>query len=132
MSEMGKTNIVVMWLVKPEDVAEGDRLFAAHAKWMTGHARQGPTGLRAYSISKGPELKDPLNPDSPPTGNTVFVLSEFYESPAGQVEHWRLARSADPAETWPEALKRDPGLLEWSNRTKVSTLHVGKVVQALW
>jgi hypothetical protein len=132
MSEMGKSHIVIMWTVGPDDVAEGDRLFASHAKWMTGHAREGGVALRSYSISKGPELSDPLDPDSPPTGNTLFVLDEFYESPAGPVEHWRLARSPDPAEGWPEALKRDPGLLEWSKKTKVSTLHSGTVVQALW
>jgi len=29
------------------------------------------------------------------TGDTIFVLDEFYESPAGVVEHWRAAR-----DTW--------------------------------
>jgi hypothetical protein len=43
--------------------------------------RSGPTALRSYTISKGPELSDPLDPDSPETGNTIFVLDEFYESP---------------------------------------------------
>src|SRR5439155_24442886 len=99
MSEMGKTHIVIMWTVGPDDVAEGDRIFESHGKWMKGHAREGPTALRSYSISKGPELSNPLDPDSSPTGNTIFVLDEFYESPAGPVERWRLARSSDPAET---------------------------------
>jgi hypothetical protein len=132
MSEMGKTHIVIMWTVGSDDVAEGDRLFEAHAKWMTGHERSGDAALRSYSISKGPELSNPLDPDSSPTGNTIFVLDEFYESPAGPVEHWRLARSSDPAESWPDALKADPGLIEWSARAKVCTLHSGTVVQALW
>jgi hypothetical protein len=132
MAHMGKAHIAVMWTVGPDDVAEGDRLFAAHGKWMTGHTRQGDKALRGYTISKGPELSHPLDPDSSPTGNTIFVLSEFYESPAGQVEHWRLARSSDPAETWPDALKADPGLLEWSSKAKVCTLHCGTVVQDLW
>ena len=132
MSEIGKSHIVIMWTIRPEDVAEGDRLFSRDAQWMTKHEREGPNALRSYSISKGPELENPLDPDSAPTGNTIFVLDEFNESPAGPVEHWRLARSWDPAETWPEALKRDPGLLERSARTKVSTLHSGTVVQAIW
>ena len=36
-----------------------------------------------------------MNPNSDPTGDTIFVLDEFYESPAGVVEHWRQA-----VETW--------------------------------
>lgn len=129
MSEMGKSHIVIMWTVGPDDVTEGDRLFDIHAKWMTGHTREGPTALRSYTISKGPELTNPLDPDSPPTGNTIFVLDEFYESPSGPVEHWRLARSPDPTESWPENLH---ALIPWSAKTKVCTLHSGVVVQDLW
>src|SRR4051794_15708454 len=65
MSEVGKTHIVVMWTVEPDDVAEGDRIFESHGKWMTGHSRQGDTALLDYSISKGPELENPLDPNSP-------------------------------------------------------------------
>src|SRR5688572_2328819 len=129
MSEMGKTHIVIMWTVSPENVAEGDSLFESHAKWMTEHPREGPTALRSYSISKGPELSNPLDPDSSPTGNTIFVLDEVYESPAGPVEHWRLARSSDPLESWPEELH---AIMEWSAKGKICTLHSGTVVQALW
>jgi hypothetical protein len=50
--------------------------------WMTGHPREGATALLSYKISKGPELSDP-HPNSDPTGNTIFVLAELYESPAG-------------------------------------------------
>src|SRR3712207_2332245 len=95
MSDIGKTNIVAMWTVAPDDVAEGDRIFESHGKWMTGHQREGDAALLSYKISKGPELSNPLDPNSDPTGNTIFVLHEIYESPAGVVEHWRLA-----VETW--------------------------------
>ncbi len=54
MSEVGKTNIVVMWTVAEGDVAEGDRIFESHVKWMTGHPREGDTALLSYRISKGP------------------------------------------------------------------------------
>lgn len=83
----------------------GDR--QAHHIWEPLNAQRdrGDSGrLRSYTISKGPELTDPLDPDSSPTGNTIFVLDEFYESPAGPVEHWRLARSSDLSESWPEDL----------------------------
>jgi hypothetical protein len=36
-----------------------------------------------------------VDPNSDPTGDTIFVLDEFYESPVGVVEHWRQA-----VETW--------------------------------
>jgi len=124
MSDQGKTNIAVMWVATTdEEVAEGDRIFASHAKWMQNHSRSGDTALLSYRISKGPELADPLDPTSEATGNTMFVLYEVYESPAGVDEHWRLAR-----ETWDEL----PAFLKWSVACKASTLHYGSVVQALW
>jgi hypothetical protein len=124
MADQGKTNIVVMWVAPTdEDEAEGDRIFASHAQWMQGHSRSGDTALLSYRISKGPELANPLDPTSEPTGRTVFVLNEIYESPAGVDEHWRLA-----AETWDEL----PAFMKWSVTCKAATLHCGSVVQALW
>jgi hypothetical protein len=123
MSDLGKTNIVVMWTVPPAEVAEGDRIFDSHVKWMTGHPRNGDTALLSYKISKGPELANPVDPNSAPTGNTIFVLSEVYETPAGVGEHWRQA-----ADSWHDL----PAFMEWSDRVKVGTLHTGTVVQGLW
>ena len=62
MSDVGKTNIVVMWTMGPEDVAEGDRIFESHVAWMKGHPRSGDTALLSYTISKGPELSNPGRP----------------------------------------------------------------------
>jgi hypothetical protein len=124
MSEIGKTHIVIMWTVSPENVAAGDQLFESHGKWMTGHSRDGDTALLDYSISKGPELENPVDPNSAPTGNTVFVLDEFYEAPAGVVEHWRQA-----VESWQDL----DSFMAWSAKAKnVCTLHSGTLVQALW
>ena len=72
--DLGKTHIVVMWTVGPDEVAAGDAVFQSHGKWMEGHSREGGTALLDYSISKGPELANPVDPDSAPTGGTVFVL----------------------------------------------------------
>ena len=47
--------------------------------------------LLDYTISKGPELSNPLDPSSEPTGKTIFVLDEYYESPAGIARHWQDA-----------------------------------------
>jgi hypothetical protein len=123
MADVGKTNIVVMWTVGPGDVAEGDRIFESHVDWMTGHPRDGDAALRSYSISKGPELSNPVDPDSDPTGNTIFVLSEVYETPAGVAEHWKQA-----AASWEDL----PAFMDWSAKVDVGTLHSGTVVQGLW
>jgi hypothetical protein len=123
MSDVGKTNVVIMFTVGPEDVAEGDRIFDSHADWMTGHPRDGDTALLSYKISKGPERSNPLDPNSDLTGNTIFVINEVYETPAGIAEHWRQG-----FETWRDV----PALMDWSAKAKVNTLHSGEVVHGLW
>ena len=65
-----------------------------------------------------------MDPNSAPTGDTIFVLDEFYESPAGVVEHWRLA-----GDSWQDL----PAFMDWTGKAKkVVTLHSGTVVQGLW
>lgn len=123
MSDSGKTNIVAMWTVSPDGVEEGDRIFESHAKWMTGHPREGAEALLSYRVSKGAELSNPVDPTSEPTGNTFFVLSEVYESPAGVANHWKQA-----AETWQDL----PAFLEFCDKNRVATLHSGTVEHALW
>lgn len=123
MSDMGKTSLVIAWTVRPADVAEGDRIFESHGKWMTGHPREGAAALLSYSVSKGPELSNPMDPGSAPTSNTVFVLTEVYESPEGVAEHWKQA-----VETWQDL----PAIMDWSSRCEVTTLHSGTVIQSLW
>lgn len=123
MSDNGKTNIVVMWTAGPDDVAEGDRIFASHVEWMTGHPREGDEALLSYRASKGAELENPVDPNSPATGNTIFVLSEVYETPAGVGNHWKLA-----IDTWADL----PAFMAWSGKVLVSTLHSGTVVHAHW
>jgi len=124
MSHMGKSHLVIAFTVGPDDVAEGDRLFASHAEWMKGHPREGDTALLDYTISKGAELSNPLDPSSEPTGNTTFVIDEYYESPAGVAAHWKA--SAD----WPEM---SAAAADWFAKAKaIVTLNDGKVVQSLW
>ena len=104
-------------------MAEGDRLFASHGQWMKGHPREGDVALLDYSISKGPELSNPLDPNSEPTGKTIFVLDEYYESPAGIARHWQ-----DSTDNWADLST----LLAWADKATVATLHNGTAVQALW
>jgi hypothetical protein len=123
MSHIGKAHIIIMWTIGPDDVAEGDRLFASHGEWMKGHPRTGDEALLDYTISKGPELASPLDPNSEPTGKTIFVLDEYYESPAGIARHWQ-----DAIDNW-----KDLGaIVAWTAKGTVATLHNGTAVQALW
>ncbi len=122
MSHMGKSHIIIMWTVGPDDVAEGDRLFASHGEWMKGHPREGDVALLDYTVSKGAELSNPLDPNSEPTGKTIFVLDEYYESPAGIANHWQNAN-----DNWSDL----SALVAWSANATVATLHNGTAVQAL-
>ena len=124
MSLMGKAHLVIMWTVDSGDEAEWDRIFASHGKWMAGHPREGDVALLSYTISKGPERSDPMDPASDETGKTMYVLDEYYESPTGIQRHWEEAMSA-----WAEDLG---AVVQASARATVSTLHSGTVVNAQW
>ena len=88
MTYHDKTQLTFIIIAPPDQVAEGDRLWKSHAAWMEAtHYRDGEKALLSYNVSKGPELSDPLDPNSAPTGNTCFVLSEIYESKAGVLDH---------------------------------------------
>lgn len=124
MSTVGKTQITIIFIAPPELVAEGDRIFASHAAWMERtHHRDGELALMRYNIIKAPELEAPLDPTSPPTGNTMFVLDEMYENQAGLDDHWKQA-----AENWEDI----GAIVEWAGKCKVVTAHNGKAIQGLW
>jgi hypothetical protein len=98
--------------------------------WLTlaaGEHRARPAFLSSFraegSGRRDHGLSNPVDPNSEPTGNTIFVLSKVYETPAGVPEHWRLA-----IEGWQDL----HALMDWSSRVKVGTLHSGSVVQGLW
>jgi hypothetical protein len=91
---------------------------------MQGHPREGDAALLSYTVSKGPELSNPLDPNSDPTGKTIYVLDEYYASPAGVGKHWR-----DAMENWAEDLG---AVVQLSAKATVATLHSGTVIQALW
>ena len=124
MSTIGKIQLTIIYIAPPEAVEEGERVFRKHAEWMERtHPRVGELALLRYNIIKAPELKEPFNPSSEPTGNTMFVLDEMYETQAGLDEHWRMA-----AEEWEDM----PLLVEWSTKCKAVTAHNGAAIQGLW
>ena len=123
MSHTGKTQLTIVFTAPPDLVAEGDRIFASHAKWMRStHSREGEKALLHYNLVKGPELSNPMDPSSTPTGNTSFVLMEVYETPAGIAEHWKQTQ------TWDDFA----AVGEWVSKVKVTTVHGSPVVHSLW
>lgn len=123
-SNIGKTQITIIFIAPPDLEAEGDRIFTSHAAWMERtHHRDGDLELIRYNIVKGPELENPLDPTSAPTGNVMFVLDELYETQAGLDDHWKQA-----AESWEDL----GAIVEWAGKCKVVTSHGGKVIQGLW
>lgn len=71
----------------------------------------------------GPELENPLDPSSKATGNTRYVLSEIYETPAGIEDHWSQAQ-----ESWGDFGK----MVEIIGTCSAQTLHGGSITQSLW
>lgn len=122
MSQVGKSHLVLIFTVEPEDVAEGDRIFSTHGEWMRGHPSEGPEALLGYTVSKGPEVSNPLDPNSEPTGRTTFVVDEYFESAAGIARHLQ-----DAADNWAEMSSALP---QWASRAKTILLHNGSVIHA--
>ena len=85
-----KTQLTLIIIAPPDQVAEGDRIFKSHGSWMEStHYRSGEKALLSYNVSKGPELSNPMDVNSAPTDNTCFILSEIYESKAGVLDHFK-------------------------------------------
>jgi hypothetical protein len=124
MAQKGKTQLAFIIVAPPDQVAEGDRIFRSHGSWMEPtHHRDGDKALLSYNVSKGPELSNPFDPSSAPTGNTCFILSEVYEGPAGVADHFQQAASS-----W----KDFPALGEWAQKCKVTAVPSAQIVNSLW
>ena len=77
MSHQGKTQLTIVFTAPPDLVAEGDRIFASHAKWMRNtHSREGEKALLHYNVVKGPELSNPMDPSSKPTGDGSSLVGQ--------------------------------------------------------
>jgi hypothetical protein len=87
------------------------------------HHRDGDKALLTYNVSRAPELSNPLDQNSAPTGNTVFILHEIYETDAGVTDHFQQASSG-----W----KEFPGLVQWLQKCKVSGVPAARIINSLW
>lgn len=124
MAKKDKTQLIITWVVSPDQVSEMDRLAESHGSFMSkSHDREGSNALLSYDLSKGPELENPLDPSSKSTGNTRYVLSEVYDSPAGIENHWRVSQKS-----WSDFA----AMVEMVGSCNPQTLHSGVIVQSLW
>lgn len=124
MSRKGKVMIAMQVIADAENTARGKALFESHAGFMAEtHHREGELALLSYDVANGPEFVDPLAPEPTPSGRTIFLMVETYESAAGVADHWRLGQ-----EVWPDF----GAMMAWLGTCDVTILHGSDVVHSLW
>ena len=124
MAHKGKIQLSFVIVASPDLVEEGERLFRSHAPWMEEtHHREGDKALLSYDVSKAPELSNLMDPNSAPTGNTSFILSEIYETEAGVADHMQQAEAS-----WPDF----SAFLEWMEKCKVTGVAAAPIINSLW
>ena len=124
MSLKGKTQLTFVIVAPPDQVEEGDRLFRNHVPWMEAtHHRDGDKALLSYTVTKSPELSNPSDPGSEPTGNTIFTLIEIYETEAGVADHFEQAEAS-----WEDFA----ALGEWMEKCTVTGTAIAPIINALW
>ncbi len=124
MAHHGKIQLTYVIVAPPDQVKEGERIFASHAPWMKAtHHREGNKALLSYNVSKAPERSNPMDQNSAPTGKTCFILSEIYETEVGVTDHFQQA-----AASWQDF----PALVKWLEKCKVSGVAAAPIVNSLW
>ena len=124
MAHRGKTHLTYVIVAPQDQVAEGDRIFSSHEKWMEStHHRSGDKALLSYNVAKAPELTNPMDQNSAPTGNTCFILTEVYEGDAGVADHFQQAQS-----NW----KEFPALVQWLSKCRMYGVPAARIKHSLW
>ena len=124
MAHHGKIQLTFVIVCPPDLVEEGDRLFQSHAPWMEAtHHRDGDKALLSYSVSKAPELSNPMDTNSAPTGNVCFILTEVYETEAGVADHFQQAGAS-----WADF----PATGEWMGKCSVTGVAAAPIINSLW
>ena len=124
MSHHNKIQLTAIIVAPPDQVKEGDRIFRSHAPWMEAtHHRAGAKALLSYNVSKAPELSNPMDLNSVPTGNTCFILTEIYETEAGVADHFQQATTG-----W----KDFPALGQWMEKCRVTMVAAAPIINSLW
>jgi hypothetical protein len=123
MAHVGKTQLTIVFSVPSDQVEEGDRIFQSHGPWMEAtHHRSGDKALLSYTVSKALELTNPMDPNSAPTGNTCFILTEVYETEAGVLDHFQQA------ESWQDFA----AVGNWLEKCTMVGVPAATIVNSLW
>ena len=123
MAHEGKCQLTIVFSVPPDQVDEGDRIFQSHGPWMAAtHDRSGDKALFSYTVSKTPERTNPMDPNSAPTGNTCFILTEVYETEAGVHDHFQRA------ESWQDFA----AVGKWLENCTMAGAPAATIVNSLW
>ena len=64
-----------------------------------------------------------MDPNSAPTGNTVFILSEIYETEAGVADHFQQAEAS-----WQDF----PAFVKWMDNCTVTGVAAAPIMNSLW
>ncbi|MAJ29315.1 hypothetical protein CBD41_07850 [bacterium TMED181] len=84
--------------VPNDEVSRVDEFFETHQSFMREtHHLDGdiePVVL-TYAVMRGPEMNDPLNPESGETGHTLFGITEIYRGSEGCQAHMALGQSRE-------------------------------------
>ncbi len=124
MAHKGKIHLNFVIVAPADQVEEGERLFRTHGPWMEAtHHREGDKALLSYSVSKAPELSNPMDPNSAPTGNTCFILDEIYETEAGVADHFQQAQAS-----WQDF----SALGEWLEKCTITGVSAAPIINSLW
>ena len=124
MAHKGKIQLTILIVAPPDQVEEGDRIFQSHGPWMEAtHHRDGDKALLTYDVSKVAELSDLMDPNSDPTGNTVYILSEVYETEAGVADHMEQAQAS-----WQDF----PAFRKWLENCTVTGVAAAPIINSLW
>jgi hypothetical protein len=124
MTYHNKIQLTAIIIAPADQVADGDRLFKSHGAWMEStHYRTGEKALLSYNVSKGPELSNPTDPNSAPTGNTCFILTEIYESRAGVLDHFKQSN-----ENWGDV----QAFRDWLGKCKFTLVPAASIFNSLW
>ncbi len=124
MAHKGKIQLTFVIVTPPDQVEEGERLFGTHGPWMEAtHHREGDKALLSYNVSKTPELSNPMDPNSAPTGNTCFILDEIYETEAGVADHFQQAQAS-----WQDF----SALGEWLEKCTFTGVSAAPIINSLW
>ena len=91
MALKGKPCIHLYLVVPAAKEEEADALFKSHVGFMKKTHAIGAVGteprILEYSIAKGKEMNDPMDPSKGETGNIIYCVSEVYAAPESIPAH---------------------------------------------